>query len=184
MSQRSRHDSSRRSSIVDDSSMRSLLNVCRNCNKQSGCDCEEDTNDSPESCNRRYPEISRFSSIITPLTNLTPLYSGCTGTVEFLMRRKNKTVTLQWEPFTATMAASGVTSLIVVQSICNTPPYPVTSPIYLEYKSVGRITRIEIDPHSNNGNIRFYLNTDSSATNITAGDAIKVNGGAVTWIVE
>jgi hypothetical protein len=71
------------------------------------------------------PGVSYFTSVITPVTNLTPQYSGCTGCVEFRMRRKNKVVSLQWEPFNGTMAASGVSYLSVAQSICNTPPYQI-----------------------------------------------------------
>lgn len=130
------------------------------------------------------PGVSYFTSVVTPLHNLTPLYSGCTGSVEFRMRRKNKTVTLQWEPFTGTMAASGVSYLSVAQSICNTPPYPVSIPIYLEYKCVGRISHITIDPNAKCGNIRIYLNTDGSACNIICGDSIYVHGGAISWIVD
>jgi hypothetical protein len=130
------------------------------------------------------PGVSYFMSVVTPLSNLTPGYSGCTGVVEFRMRRKNKTVTLQWEPFTGTMAASGVAYLTVAQSISNTPPYPVSIPIYIKYKSVGRVTHLEVDPASNYGNIRFYLNTDGSATDIVAGDSVEVLGGSATWIVQ
>lgn len=130
------------------------------------------------------PGVSYFTSVVTPLTNLMPLYSGATGSVEFRMRRKNKTVTLQWEPFTGTMAASGVAYLTVAQSISNTPPYPVSFPIFIEYKSVGRITHIDINPNVNTGNIRFYLNTDGTATGIATGDAIRIPGGSITWIVD
>jgi hypothetical protein len=130
------------------------------------------------------PGVSYFTSVVTPLSNLTPLYSGCTGSLEFRMRRKNKTVTLQWEPFTGTMAASGIAYLTVAQSICNTPPYPISIPIYLEYKSIGKNTHIAIDPNAKSGNIRFYLNTDSSASGIAAGDNIYVHGGSVSWIVD
>jgi hypothetical protein len=136
--------------------------------------------------NKRYfdPGLSYFTSVITPVAGLTPLYSGCTGSVEFRMRRKNKTVTLQWEPFTGSLAASGIAFLTVVQSICNTPPYPISIPIYIQYKGVGRITNITINPHSTSGNIFFYLNTDGSTSNTNTGDSFTVLGGAISWIVD
>lgn len=130
------------------------------------------------------PGVSYFPSVITPLSNLTPLSSGFTGCVEFRMRRKNKTVTLQWEPFTGIMSASGVAFLTVAQAICNTPPYLISTPIYLEYKSVGRVTRVDIDPGAKSGNIRFYLNTDGTAVGVNAGDTVYVHGGCITWIVD
>ena len=139
---------------------------------------------SNDNCRKFDPGTSYFNSVITPLTNLTPGFSGVIGSVEFRMRRKNKTVTLQWEPFTGNMAAAGVAFLTVPQSICNTPPYPISIPIYILYKSIGRITHIEIDPYAKSGNIKLFLNIDGSSTGITAGDAISVPGGSITWIVD
>lgn len=100
------------------------------------------------------------------------------------MRRKNKTVTLQWEPFSGNLAASGIAYLTVVQSFCNTPPYPIAVPIYLIYKGVGRNTHLTINPAATSGNIRFYLNTDGSTTDTTIGDNVVVAGGSATWIVD
>jgi len=130
------------------------------------------------------PGLSYFNSVITPVTGLTPLFSGCTGSVEFRMRRKNKTVTLQWEPFTGSLSASGVAFIIVAQSISNTPPYPISIPIYIQYKGVGRITNVTINPNAISGNILFYLNTDGSTNNINAGDSFTIPGGAISWIVD
>lgn len=129
------------------------------------------------------PGVSYFASVITPLTGLSG-FSGIGGSVEFRMRRKNKTVTIQWEPFTGTLASSGIAYLTVAQNICNTPPYIVSFPIYLIYKGVGRNTRIEIDPFVKTGNIKFYLNTDGSSSGTVSGDSISVAGGAVSWIVD
>lgn len=128
-------------------------------------------------------ETSSFTAIVSPLTNVIPLFSGCTGSVEFRMRRKNKTVTLQWEPFTGNLGANGVSHLSVLQSICNTPPYSVSNPMYIEYKGLGRVTHVEIDPFGKNGNIRFFLNTDGSSNGTVIGDLIKIPGGSTSWIV-
>lgn len=125
-----------------------------------------------------------FHSIITPVSNLTPQYSGITGTIEFRMRRKNRTVTMQWEPFSGVMAASGVAFLTAPQSISNTPPYPVTWPIMIRYKDVNRQGNITIDPHATNGNIRFYLNLDGTGTDINIGDSFYIYSSTVTWLVN
>ena len=162
-----------------------IRSICSDCDKPA---CNKVT----KFCEVKYcppptkydPGVSYFTSVVTPLSNLAPSYSGCTGSVEFRMRRKNKVVTLQWEPFSGTMAASGVAFLTVAQSICNTPPYPISLPMYLEYMGVGRPTHVDIDPSSRSGNIRFYLNTDGSASNVNVGDSVFVPGGCVTWIVE
>lgn len=133
---------------------------------------------------QRYdPGISHFMSIVTPVTGLTPQYSGITGSVEFRMRRKNKTVTLQWEPFSGTLAANSVAFLTVSQSISNTPPYPISIPITIQYKGLNRSTNITIDPHARTGNIKFHLNEDGTPAGVV-GDTFYVFGGNITWIVD
>jgi hypothetical protein len=133
---------------------------------------------------QRYdPGISHFMSVITPVTGLTPQHSGVTGSVEFRMRRKNKTVTLQWEPFSGTLAANSVAFLTVAQSISNTPPYPISIPITIQYRGLNRTTAITIDPHARTGHIKFYLNEDGTSGGIV-GDTFYVFGGNITWIVD
>lgn len=124
-----------------------------------------------------------FASTITPLSNLVSM-SGLQGAVEFLMRRKNKVVTLQWEPFTGNLAANGAAYLNVPQDFANLPPYPVRFAYSFTYKSVDRASFIRIVPDDKNGHIRFYLNTDGSGTGIQMGDAISFDGGCISWEVR
>lgn len=93
------------------------------------------------------------------------------------------TVVLQWEPFSARIGANGVSYLVVRQSICSLPPYPVQCPIRIEYGGVGKITYIEIDPSSSE-QIKIYLDVSGTATSSTVkvDDQIKVFGGIATWI--
>ena len=164
----------------DNNKRKDITYVSRITREQQCCSTTKDDYCPP---NRYDPGVSYFTSVITPLTALSG-FSGIGGSVEFRMRRKNKTVTLQWEPFTGTLASSGIAYLTVAQTISNTPPYIVSFPIYLVYKGVGRNTRIEIDPFVKTGNIKFYLNTDGSSTGTASGDSIAVAGGAVSWIVD
>ena len=171
-----------------------IRRICRDDSTRSPQRCDDDDSrcdDRRSRCNDRSsrsncydPGVAYFNTVITPVTGLTPQYSGITGSVQFRMRRKNKTVTLQWEPFSGSMSSSGVAFLTVAQSIWNTPPYSISIPIYLRYKDVNRITHITIDPSSTTGNIKFYLNTDGSATGINANDAFFVYAGAISWIVD
>jgi hypothetical protein len=168
----------------DCNNQRDVTYISRYCHETLPAKCEPNIRDNCHSSTPRYnPGVSYFTSVITPLSGLSG-FSGIKGSVEFKMRRKNKTITLQWEPFTGALASNGITYLTVAQNISNTPPYVVSFPIYLTYKGTGRITRIEIDPFVKTGNIKFYLNTDGSGTNINTGDNISVAGGAVTWIVN
>lgn len=167
------------------SSSDSSCETCEKCHKSHECEC--DSSESKCCSQSKYdPGVSYFCSLVTPMCNVESCCSkrSSKGNVEFRMRRKNKTVTVQWEPFSGTLAASGIPYLTVSQSICNLPPYIITNPIYIEYKGDGRNTRVEIDPHSKCGNIRFYLNTDGRCDNTVSGDAIKIFGGSATWIVD
>lgn len=185
-------------STVD--AIREICNDCGDCDNrdfirisQPPCDTRLRESCCPPPCNDRHPccpvtrfdpGVSYFTSVVTPVNRLTPLYSGCTGSVEFRMRRKNKTVILQWEPFTGAIAQNGIAFLTVAQTICNTPPYPISLPIYIIYNGVGRITHININPHTKNGNILFYLNTDGSSTGISVNDTFTISGAAISWIVD
>lgn len=174
--------------IEDQGGRNRLTSVYDNKKNNGHCDCTKISYTVREDCHRpseRYdPGVSYFNSVITPVNGLTPHHSGVTGSVQFRMRRKNKTVTLQWEPFSGSMAASGVAFLTVAQSIWNTPPYPISIPIYMKYKDVNKITNITIDPHSTSGNIKFYLNSDGNGNGINTNDAFYIYAGAVSWIVD
>jgi hypothetical protein len=129
------------------------------------------------------PEICTFTSVITPVTNLVPLYSGCVGSVEFIMRRRNKTIMLQWEPFTCVLTTNGITCLTVCQSISNLPPYKITCPIYIEYKGQLKLTFVTVDPESSKS-IKFYLNSDSSTTDVNANDNVVILAGCINWLLR
>jgi hypothetical protein len=131
---------------------------------------------------QRYdPGICYFTSIITPLTDIKPDYSGCTGSVEFRMRRKNKTVTLQWESFTGTIVSIGIDKLTVVQSICNTPPYKIYFPIMVKMGGDSVNAHIVIDPYqpNNKGNIFFKIPKTTNENTI-----IEIYASCVSWIVD
>lgn len=178
------------SSATSPTTIDAIREVCDNSCRSPCGPKRSHRNDSPcypdygSRCDNFNPGCERFQSIITPVTNLTPQYSGISGTVEFRMRRKNKSVILQWEPFSGIMAASGVAYLTAPQSISNTPPYPMSWPIKIQYKNVDRNTSISVDPHATGGNIRFFLNTDSTGTDITIGDSFYIYAGSVDWIVN
>ena len=146
-------------------------------------DCEESEYilDYNNKCSRNFCTNS-FYSIITPVHDLSSFSeSKC---VEFKMRRKNHVVTLQWEPFSGIISASGINYLTVPQTICNTAPYPIYNTFYLKYKGSVRKGVIKIIPESKKGNIRFYLNEDLSANDILQGDSFKIYSSSISWIVE
>lgn len=152
--------------------------ICRNC-------CSEKCRCKPKR-GRYNDDNASFTAMIIPMNDLTTANNQCNGAVHFLMRRKNHVVTLQWEPFSGTIAASGISYLKVNQSICGLPPYSTSVPIYIIYKGIGRITHMGIDPCPDNGttNLKIYLNTDGSSTGVVTGDAVEIPGGCVTWVTN
>lgn len=140
-----------------------------------------------ENCERqqRYdPGISCFLSMVTPTLELLGTYTGNQNSIEFRMRRKNKTVILQWEPFSGSVASTGISYLTVSQSVCNMPPYPIFRPISIQYNGINRMSNINIDPYSKVGNIKFYINSDGSSVNINIGDSFVIYGGSIDYIVD
>lgn len=164
-----------------------IFRLCDDCD--NGCSKSDYSSSSCHPCKpgkrRHCSENFIFTSIVTPLSSLTPLYSNECGCVEFIMRRKNKVVTLQWEPFSGVLTTSGIAYLSVPQTIANLPPYPIYIPIYIQYKDIYRQTFVLIDPFDvKDVNIKFYLNTNGTSLNINANDNVTVLGGAVSWVVE
>jgi hypothetical protein len=99
------------------------------------------------------------------------------------MRRKNKVVSLQWEPFTAVITTSGIAYLSLAQTLCNLPQYPVSSSYTLSVNGVFRQAQVQVNTCHSTSSVWFYLNADSTATGITANDSIVVNAACINWIV-
>ena len=128
--------------------------------------------------------ISNFKSIISPLLELKPLYSNLSGEVEFKTRRKNKVVTLQWEPFTGHMAHSGHAFLNVVQAIGTPPPYPIEFNVPIKHNGTFKYGWLVVDPFHKNHTLKFFINHDKTSLGINIGDKIEVSGHCVQWIVD
>jgi hypothetical protein len=138
---------------------------------------------------RRTADNADFSSLVVPLTDLTPMHSyenGHNSCIEFMMRRKNRNVSIQWEPFKGSISVNGITHLNVVQTICNLPPYKIYGFLQIKYKDVERTTYVMVDPHPppKTGNLKFFLNSDGSSKDINANDVVEILGGQITWTVE
>lgn len=137
-------------------------------------------------CNRRNfntVDVCVFRTIITPLSSLTPVNSRNPGPIEFRMRRKNKVVTLQWEPFSGIITTTGISFLMMAQTICNMPPYPVWGVYNIVYNGVNRLVPIEVNPNTVKSNLLFYLNANATAENVNANDSVIVHGGSLAWVV-
>lgn len=133
----------------------------------------------PRRSNYRYSES--FRAIITPVTSLNATSSNNGHVIEFQMRRKNRTVTMQWEPFEGSISQSGVSHLSVQQSIDNLPPYQLRLPVVLRHKDTMRSSSVMIDPNSSTP-IKFFISVTEEGSGVTAGDYVFVPGGSVSWI--
>jgi hypothetical protein len=161
-----------------------LKRLCGECTSTDEVCCQIESKCESESIPRYNPGVDYFESMVTPVTGLHSRYSKTRGLVEFRMRRKNKTVTLQWDAFQGMISGSKIDHLTVTQSIANLPPSPKIWPICVDYGNHIRQGWIEIEPHELNGNIRFYLNTDKSSAHIHANDWFCIPGSSITWIVD
>jgi len=158
----------------------SLHEVYNDCNSSYSDDCRDRCHQKP--C-RYIPECGGFRSMITPLSSLTTLH-GCPGSVRFLMRRKNKVITLQWEPFSGVISELGASYLTLTQTFSNMPPYPMNFPLLIVYQGMRRNTFLTIDSNIPTAQVKFYLNLDGTGTNVHVGDVVDVNGACISWIVE
>jgi hypothetical protein len=160
-------------------------------NEPSESSCTQSTyydqsTDEPE-CKKRknfnHPDVSTFRSLITPLSELTPVNAKTNGPIQFRMRRKNKVVTLQFEPFSGIITTTGISYLMLAQTICNLPPYTVSGVYNIVYNGILRQCMIEINPGNIKSNVLFYLNPNGTSENVNANDSIVVKGGCISWIV-
>lgn len=173
-----------------DSELPRYASICisDSCTDSSTFECDSSASrpcDNRKKCKSRYdnPNVCSFRSIISPLMELKTACSKHCGPVEFHMRRKNKVVSLQWEPFSAVITTTGISYLTVCQTIANTPNYPVFGVYNLEYNGVLRQAPISISGDCIKGNILMYLNANGTSDNVVANDSIIVKGGCISWIV-
>ncbi len=133
--------------------------------------------------NRERFEGFSLEVLINPLVNLTALDSGLTnGAVMIHMRRRNNTVTMQWEPFKGQLQGRGIRYLTIGNTLTNMPVSPVQFLIRMEYNGIGRIGYLSIDP---NVVEKFQFHFDvTGQSEVRMNDYIKVHGGAVTWITK
>lgn len=129
------------------------------------------------------PPNKSFRSVITPIVDLSTPFSVNDGTVAFTMRRRNDVVTLQHEPFSATIARNGANHLAVRQSIGDLPSHPVHFPFVYKLRGEGRVGFIRIDPLDGSANIKFFLDMDDRVT-ANMGDSFEVEGGSVSWVTS
>lgn len=146
----------------------------------SRCGCES-------SCGRQVKDDSTTFNpqvMITPVVGLTPTSGADNRTlVEFRIRRKNQTVTLQWEPFEGSMGQSGVSYLSVHQTIPSLPSHTMSWPILFSYKGVQKISYAFLDPTARES-LKFYLDVSGLATDVNANDHFYMPGGSITWITD
>jgi hypothetical protein len=164
------------SSSCSSASSKSSYKSCNNTKCHSSEKCRERKSYNPSSIS--------FKSTIVPVTCLKSKYNNCDNMVEFRMKRKNKIITFQWEPFTGSVGCNGISHIYINQSISNLPPYPISFPIVISYKGERRVTMLQIDPFERLGVFRFYFDVNGSSDKINIGDSFTIYGGCVSWILD
>lgn len=170
------HSYTSHSEYTDNSSINSIKKI-------NGRVIEYHTTQKCKKCDNDDRKLSTVCyCMIYPLLNLVTFHNQ--QGIKFQMRRKNKIITLQWETFSGSIGQTGINFLSVGNFFTNLPVGIIAEPIYIEYKNIGRITHVEINPFDKKTNIKFYLNTDSSAENINHNDSVKIYGKSISWILE
>jgi len=129
-----------------------------------------------------FPDQIKFRALIYPATNVKASFSTHGSEIEFIMRRKNKTVSLQYEPFTCEIGASGSSYLYINQSLTNLPPYPMSLTYSNSYKGTYQNSVIDVDGSSSQ-QIKLYIFA-SKSSNTTMGDSMIFPGTCITWIMD
>lgn len=120
-----------------------------------------------------------LSVVINPVTSLKTI-SGNPYGITFQMRRRNKTITAQWEGFSCLIGANGLRYVTINNTIQNAPQHNVSFPIYLQYNGVGKIGLFKIIPNSPEMYRIYFDHNNSIVSNVR--DTLEVEGASITWI--
>lgn len=120
-----------------------------------------------------------YSVVVNPVLNLKTT-SGNPYGVTFQLRRRNKTITAQWEGFSCSVGANGLRYVTINNTIQNAPMHDVTFPISLSYNGQGKIGLFKIVVNSPEM-FRLYFDHTSNLVS-SVNDTLEIYGGSVTWI--
>lgn len=157
----------------NDNSCNGSNKVCKDRGKYTTCISIEKGDCRPNDCKLR-PDVTEFCGMIIPAKS----NNGCYISPLFRMRRKNKTVTLQWDEFSGLVTATGITFLQMNQPIPNLPCNKMEFLISVSHRGqrgIG-ILKIVLDEHFN---VLFDFQT-----NLQLNDSFIVYSSAVTWITN
>ena len=126
-------------------------------------------------------KCTTMNVILSPVVDLSPVTTDTRSMVELRMSRKNKIVSIQWEPFMGAVSINGVAFLSVHQTIPCLPPHPVSIPVVLEYKGVSKMGYVKIDPTTKH-QMMFYLDITGNGSCVCSSDHFMFHGGCISWI--
>mgnify|MGYP000891383619 CR=1 FL=1 len=176
-------------SFSDDSIFGQISRACDNC-EENNCDtkmCRDrgdhttcisiEKIDCNDNCHVFLPEINEFSGMIIPAKS----ESGKCVMPIFRMRRKNKTVTFQWDEFSGIVAASGICSLQMNQPIPNLPPNNMKFIIAVTHRGENKMGVLNI---INNQHFNVAFQFDTKNIPLQLNDSFSVASSAVQWIIK
>lgn len=123
-----------------------------------------------------------MSSPIERLSGLRTLSDSAPGTVNFRMRRRNKTVTFQWEHFEGSMTLNGCRELLVTQTFPNLPPHLVYLPLIAIVNGKEVVGYLRVYPAISSYRERIIFALPEGLVNLN--DHIVIPGGCVCWIID
>lgn len=119
-----------------------------------------------------------FISTITNVSSVTATTNP--GFVYFFMRETGGVITLDWEPFTATLNANGISSLVANGAITSLPPFPKQVTLRLQLRGINRLGYVEVNPNTS-AQIIFYLDFSGSAVG-NINDIVNIPSGTIQWV--
>ena len=122
-----------------------------------------------------------FNAVISPLANLHTFESRSMNTVQFSLRRRNKTFTLQWETFEGYIVPTGTRNLQVLHCVNSLPSSSKRYIISIEYMGVETTGLINVDPQRLAGSEIYFTLPHTTAG---ANENVKIYGSCVTWHAE
>lgn len=122
-----------------------------------------------------------FSSIISPITNLRGRHGRTEEEVHFTFKRRNGTLSLQWEPFEGYIIPTGTLYLEVRQGISGKPPFLTQYPVWMNYGGRKVLGAVNIDP---DGNIGSDISFELPYPTLGANERIEIYGSCIEWHVS
>lgn len=119
---------------------------------------------------------------INPMTGVIGVNSGLTnGYVMTKSRRRNETITFEWETFKGQIGAKNINYVTMNATIMNLPSFDVQVNIRTLVNGTHYAGYFYLDPNSQAEKYQFHFDIKDNLS-VNVGDSLTIYGGSATWI--